>query len=287
MTEFSDRREIEVFWRPHHWLIIPLGFLLRPFVFLYLNNARLFWYYMLPVCLVDLLDWYLHTKFGLVFFLVCPLHAWCLARGYDSMQRRRWYSRWWSAIVLGLVVVTVMTRAFFYEPYYVPAASMEPGFAAGDYILVSKQGYGSYGTFGYEFYNGELDDDIRLERGKVYVFSMPGSDVPYLKRLIGLPGDQLVIENDQVTLNGTRLRLEKLKETGGITDYREYIDSISYTVRINEKKPGQGVDIQVPAKQYFFLGDNRSYSRDSRYWGTIGRGQFIGEVVVVFRTTQL
>jgi signal peptidase I len=264
---------------------VILGFLLRPFTFLYLNNAKLFWLYMAPVCLVDLMDWYQHTYFGLVFFVICPLHAYFVAKAYDPAQPRRWYSRWWSIIVVFLTILTLVIRSFFYEPFRIPATSMAPSYNVGDYIVVKKKGYGTYGTFGLTFYNGHVDAAVELERGKAYVFYPPDKDIPYLKRLIGLPGDKISIDGDKVLINGVKLETKKLYERGDFTVYRERVGAQAYQIKVS-KTHSQDVIVNtvVPERDYFFLGDNRSNSRDSRFWGTVGSDRFIGEVVAVINT---
>jgi len=237
---------------------------------------------MAPVCLVDLMDWYQSTYFGLLFFVICPVHAWFVARAYDPAQARRWYSRWWSIIVVSLTILTLVIRSFFYEPFRISAASMAPSYNVGDYVVVKKTGYGSYGTFGLTFYNGPVDATVELKRGKVYVFYPPHKDIPYLKRLIGLPGDNLSIDGDKVQINAERLETVKLYERDDYTVYRERVGALAYRVKVAKTHP-QDVIVKtvVPARHYFFLGDNRSNSSDSRFWGTVSSDRFIGEVVAV------
>lgn len=240
---------------------------------------------MLPVCLVDLLDWYLHTKFGLVFFLICPAHAWLVARDYKQGQDRYWYSYWWGGIVVFLVLGTVAVRAFYYEPFRVPEGSMTPSYGDGDYIIVKKIGYGTYAAFGLTFHNGDLDQSLDLERGRVYVFYRQGSNEPYLKRLIALPGDKLVIDNNDIFINDEKLQRQMIDKKDTYTVYRERVGTQEYKVKISATAaPVASIRTTLPGGQYYFLGDNRNYSKDSRHWGAVSSKQFIGEVVTTVKT---
>src|SRR5690606_7829840 len=108
---------------------------------------------------------------------------------------RRWFSRWWAipAIYLSFLLPIFITRTFFYEPFSIPASSMSPSINTGDIIIVKKYGYGSYSAYGVKLFNSENASNIDFVRGNIHAFYPPHTDVPYVKRLIGKPGDTIEI----------------------------------------------------------------------------------------------
>lgn len=142
----------------------------------------------------------------------------------------------------------IVIYLFILTPNQVKGASMEPTFHSGDYILTSR--------ITYKFRNPQ--------RGDVIVFRSPKNpDIEYIKRIIGLPGDKILIENGEVYVNGI-----KLEET--------YISA-----KTNLWEGGyvqEGVSITVPENHVFVMGDNRPRSSDSREFGPIPIESIIGQV---------
>jgi len=145
-------------------------------------------------------------------------------------------------VVLIAVATVVVIRHFIVQPFLVSGASMEPNFSDGNYLLIDEVTY-----------------RFRpLQHGEAVVFRYPKDRKTFfIKRLIGLPGDQVLVRNGQVFLNN-----EQLKE--------EYLDEAVLT--------GGEVDIKLKDDEYFVLGDNRAHSFDSRNWGPVLRKDIIGLV---------
>lgn len=264
---------------PKIWIAVILGIFLQPFVFLYVNRPRLFWPYLLAALVVAAVDWYLVLGLHLLFSLICPLHAcWIIRRG-TSLQPRRWYSRVWVVIgfYLGLMLGVMLVRAFLYEPYAVPSASMHPTLVEGDVVIVQKWGFAQAALFGHALPGAE-----RLQRGEVYVFYPADRDELYVKRLMALPGDVIAITEQGVVINGERLPSQRLSDTDSLSLYAETAEGESYRIQYRkDAPPREARTFRVPEGRYFFLGDNRDNSDDSRHWGSVPVGRIVGEVVAV------
>jgi signal peptidase I len=162
-------------------------------------------------------------------------------------------------VVLVAVLVAVLLRTFVVQTFYIPSGSMEPTLQVGDRILVNKLSYHLHG----------------VDRGDIVVFGRPatencgGPEVNDLvKRVIGLPGDVISLAGGHVYVDGRRLDESWLPapEQG----------------HTEPGPPGNSANLQhdyrVPANQYYVMGDNRTDSCDSRYWGPISRSLIVGKV---------
>src|SRR3989338_5155081 len=148
-------------------------------------------------------------------------------------------------IVVALSIF-VIVYLFLVQPHEVKGSSMEPSFHNNEYILTDK--------ISYRFHEPD--------RGDVIIFKAPRNpEVDYIKRIIGLPGERIMIEEGEVLVNG-----ENLNEP--------YI--IEQTVLFPGSMLEEGVEIPIPRGQYFVMGDNRSHSSDSREFGPIDRNLIIG-----------
>ncbi|KUI97298.1 signal peptidase I [Vibrio sp. MEBiC08052] len=277
---------MDIDWRPKTWVAILLGVFLQAFTFLYLNRPKLFWVYFLLSVLVSILDWRYQTSYVAIFSLICPIHAYLVVRHFNLSRERAWYSKWWGIpTIYGVFFTSVfLVRAFLYEPFVVPSVSMAPTINAGDFVLVKKFGYGTYGTYGIKLSNDDVSSADLMQRGKLYAFYLPGKDVIYVKRLIALPGDTLAITGNQVILNGSVLTTEKLSQQEGHTVYQQVLDGVTYTIRhLRMRASGDMQKVVVPAKSYFFMGDNRDNSVDSRHLGYITSDNIVGEVSYIFK----
>ena len=108
--------------------------------------------------------------------------------------------------------------------------------------------------------------------------------MPYIKRLIGLPGDQIEIDGSDVYLNGEVIQTTQLSTDSEYTIYQEILDDKTYKIRTkNNKFSSQFSSLTVPEGHYFFMGDNRSNSADSRHFGTISEDDLIGRLVYVIK----
>lgn len=215
----------------------------------------------------------------------------------------RWYSSGWMVIPAFLIYVgtlgaaAIAVRTFLLQPFSIVASSMSPTLIEGDYVSVSKwtYGYSRYSApFGLLPVNGRFLGG-QVERGDVVVFRHPSqSDMDYIERIIGLPGDKiqmvggvLHIDGNPVSRNHTR-DVQDTLATGtdeAVAVYRETLPSgVTYdTFDIGADGPLDNMAEQfVPEGTYFVLGDNRDNSADSRVWETVPEGNLIGRVERIY-----
>jgi signal peptidase I len=179
-----------------------------------------------------------------------------------------------SALLIALVI-----RTFAFEPFNIPSSSMVPSLLVGDFLFVSKfsYGYGSQGTFwGFIPYSGRLGGSDP-KRGDIVVFKLPRDpSIDYIKRLIGLPGDTVQMRQGILYINGVPVERDRLENPlplpdghapAEATDYLEHLpQGPTHVIRkLGEDKPLDDTEVfSVPAHHYFFMGDNRDNSSDSR-----------------------
>ncbi|HEX2591098.1 MAG TPA: signal peptidase I [Rhizomicrobium sp.] len=213
--------------------------------------------------------------------VVGTAHILAIVRAETTSYRDKWYARWYSLIGLLFVlplVIALSLRAFVFQLFNMPSGSMIPNVVPGDYFVVSKMAY--YGT--------------EPERGDVVVVKFNGQD--YVKRIAGVPGDRIQMQEGVLTINGKPVSLKHLSDVE-ITDqadmkrrlglYRETLPGgRSYTIANQfDDGPFDNTDVfAVPAGMYFVLGDNRDDSNDSRAnVGYVPRDQIVGKVWRKFR----
>lgn len=182
--------------------------------------------------------------------------------------------------VMGIaLIIALVVRTFAFEPFNIPSSSMVPSLLVGDFLFVSKfsYGYGSRGTFfGLIPFSGRLGGD-KPKRGDVIVFKLPRDpSVDYIKRLIGLPGDTVQMRQGILYINGIPVERNKIqaaeddrdsKPSDNATDYMEALPQGPEHI-IRKLDGTQALDdtdvFTVPPNHYFFMGDNRDNSQDSR-----------------------
>lgn len=309
--------KLENSWKPKGWLSILYGFVLQPFTFLYVNKAKLFWFYLILTVLVSLIDtklhgipnkeaWYQSVYLTWLILIICPLHAFLISRRYDKAQVRKWYASWWATLLCFVVVFILMFlgRIFLFEPFSIPAKSMSPTLNPGDQVIVSKSGYGNYKYLGIQIYKTEPSE--ALQRGDVVVFQYPQNpSIDYVKRVIGLPGDKVVYRNKSIFIKPSCLdesancpsfkEVEKeykftQNEDGSEHEYyQESLGQVSYDIKLKRNHIDlanryfyqvgtQQDEWLIPDNHYFVLGDNRDNSLDSRYWGFVPESNIVGKV---------
>ena len=171
-------------------------------------------------------------------------------------------------------------RTFMYEPYQIPSGSMIPGLQVGDFILVNKHSYGlKVNRIGQPF---ALASDP--EYGDVVVFIPPHVNIPYIKRLIGKPGDTIRYANKKLYVNGSPINQELISLNGTETLLQETFLDSKRTIRLEGGSASYPEEFSVPAGQYFVMGDNRDNSSDSRYWGFVPRENFMGTGELIWMT---
>jgi signal peptidase I len=149
-------------------------------------------------------------------------------------------------IVIIALVIVVPIRYFLFQPFFVRGQSMEPNFEDGDYLIIDE--------ISYRFRDPQ--------RGEVVVFKYPNDPSQrYIKRIIGLPGETIEIEDGKLIIS---------KDTEEVLDESNYLPSSVFT---------QGeVQFSLGEDEYFVLGDNRESSSDSRRWGPLPRENIVGKV---------
>ena len=273
-------------WKPKIWVGILLGVILQSFTFLYLNKPKLFFAYFFLTLLMGIIE----IKYGLyvsfIFSIICPMHAYIVTKKYDSSNIRKWYSRWWGipSILLAGFTIILLVRSFFYEPFSIPSASMVPSINVGDHIIAKKFGYGNYSSFGINLYKSKLSNDIKMTRGKIYLVYPPKiTDTPWLERLIAKSGDTVKINGTSVFVNGAELPTKLLSENESFSIFEETSGNLTYKImRSNINSLQKDINIVVPSNSYFFLGDNRDNSNDSRFWGAVSGSNIVGEIAIIF-----
>lgn len=198
-----------------------------------------------------------------------------------------------------VILAVLVLRSFIVEPFRIPSESMMPTLLKGDFILVNKFAYG----LRWPVLNTRLAGEGRPQRGDVAVFRYPPDpSVAYIKRVIGLPGDQLSYRGKQLSVNGQPVALTPLPndpDSPGYRQFEEQLGDIQHrTQALADSRwslvgwPGLqpyrgsdgtiGWDYQVPAGHYFMMGDNRDNSSDGRVWGPLPEANLIGKAFFIW-----
>ena len=176
------------------------------------------------------------------------------------------------------VVLALFIRTFVVQAFKIPTGSMEPNLLIGDHLLVNKFVFGPH-LSGVESALLPMDD---IERREVIVFKYPEEpERDFIKRVIGLPGDQIEVRHKRVYVNGTLLD----------EPYAYYLEEpppMPHEMDPGDRQPSNGDPrdsygpVTVPPKHYFVMGDNRDNSQDSRYWGFLPRDYVKGRALVIY-----
>ncbi len=197
------------------------------------------------------------------------------------------------------LIIALIIRSFFFQPFYIPSSSMEPNLLIGDRLFVSKYSYG-YSNHSFPFSPKIIKGRVlenQPSRGDVIVFKTPADNrTDYIKRLIGLPGDTIQIINKDLYLNGVKVKKEKLEKFEAINCGQEIINADYYYETLPNgkqyltvyRKEGTMINSDiytVPENHYFFMGDNRDCSKDSRFLSSVGYvdfNNFVGKAKNIF-----
>ena len=189
------------------------------------------------------------------------------------------YSRSFFPVLLFVLVI----RSFIFEPFRIPSGSMMPTLLPGDYIFVKKYSYG----LRLPVIEKKIFDIGGPKRGDVVVFRLPSEpNINYIKRVIGLPGDELVYERHRLTINGESIdviRDVNHKIVSSAARYIEQLGERNHAIFVtNASYSMRDGTYRVPDDHYFMMGDNRDNSRDSRFIGTIPEAYLVGEAVRIW-----
>ncbi|MBP7451321.1 MAG: signal peptidase I [Ottowia sp.] len=224
----------------------------------------------------------------------------------DAARQPHLAQPWWLDWTAGLfpVILTVFVlRSFVFEPFKIPSGSMIPTLLIGDLILVNKFTYG----LKLPVLNTRITEGTPLKRGDVVVFRYPPKpSVDYIKRVVGLPGDEVAYLNKRLTINGQPVTttqdsdffdesvmeyFRQFSEQLGEKNHQIIVDARrpafvagadNFTYRDNCQYSVEGVACKVPEGHYFMMGDNRDNSLDSRYWGFVPDANIVGRAFFVW-----
>lgn len=184
-----------------------------------------------------------------------------------------------------VLFVVLVLRSFLFEPFQIPSGSMIPTLKVGDFILVNKFTYG----IRLPVTRTKIFDVNQPERGEVMVFFPPHKpDTYYIKRVVGMPGDEISYINNVLFINGKRMEQTIVKALPpGNPEHiwtTEDLDGVEHQMR-KAAKPGrlsQKGHWVVPQGHYFMMGDNRDNSLDSRAWGPVPESAIVGKAFAVW-----
>lgn len=199
------------------------------------------------------------------------------------------------SILIQALLLAVVLRTFLFQPFNIPSGSMKPTLLVGDYIFVSKYSYG-FSRHSFPFSPPLFEGRIwgaDPERGDVVVFKFPSdTSKDYIKRVVGLPGDKVQLRDSVVYVNDVAAgRVQKgtfTDGTGGVSvPIYEETQSNGASYATIDTRPGNLADntpvFEVPEGHFFFMGDNRDNSSDSRYEvGMVPAVNLVGKAQVIF-----
>ncbi|MDZ7735983.1 MAG: signal peptidase I [Gammaproteobacteria bacterium] len=230
--------------------------------------------------------------------LIWGIDAWLLAPGRKAAIEQEQAEQGGDAEVPVLVeyarsffpvfLIVLILRSFIVEPFRIPSASMMPTLLIGDFILVNKYEYG----IRLPVINTEIVAVGEPARGDIAVFRYPKQpDTPYIKRIVGLPGDHISYRNKQLYINGKLMEQETLERyhmdgtaagMNGAVLRRENLMAVEHHILIDPGRAGFMVDSVVPEGHYFAMGDNRDHSSDSRFWGFVPEANLVGRAFFIW-----
>ena len=213
----------------------------------------------------------------------------------------------WTAGLFPVILVVFLLRSFLFEPFKIPSGSMMPTLLVGDLILVNKFHYGVR----LPVINKKIIANHDPKRGDVMVFRFPKDpSTDYIKRVVGVPGDEVVFRNQQLFLNGQAVPTEPMPPPGFYDEearryapeFKEKLGNVEHGILINPQSTqfwksqednqfpfrencrysAEGVACKVPPGNYFMMGDNRDNSLDSRYWGFVPDENIVGRAFFIW-----
>ena len=175
-------------------------------------------------------------------------------------------------MLVGAVILALFVRAFIFQAFKIPSASMEPNLLIGDHLLVDKMVFSPSLL--------KLEDWVfakrQIQRGDVLVFKSPEDPAKdFIKRVVGLPGDTVEIQDNQVLIDG-----KALSEPYAHFARSQAVSPLEFS--FDPESQSDFGPLKVPAGELLMLGDNRDNSRDGRVWGTLPVSQVKGRAVVVY-----
>ncbi len=197
------------------------------------------------------------------------------------------------------LIIAVIIRSIIIQPFYIPSSSMEPTLLVGDRLFVTKYSYG-YSKHSFPFsppiFKGRLFESNPAV-GDVVVFKTPADNrTDYIKRLVGLPGDSIQFIDSNLYINNTEILKSRISKNDKIYCGKKKIDVFTFEELLSNGKKHNTVYLKdysfknsdifkVPKDHYFFLGDNRDCSKDSRFLTSVGyvhKDNLVGKAQFIF-----
>ena len=196
-------------------------------------------------------------------------------------------------------IIAIIIRSLIIQPFYIPSSSMEPTLLVGDRLFVTKYTYG-YSKHSFPFSPPILKNRLLFstpKRGDVVVFKTPADNrTDYIKRLIGLPGDKIQFIDSNLFLNSNEIFKSRIAKNDKIYCGNSTIDVFTFEEKLSNGKIYKTVYLKnysyqnsdpfvVPENYYFFLGDNRDCSKDSRFLSSVGyvhKNNLVGKAQFIF-----
>ena len=225
-----------------------------------------------------------------------------LAAARRAVLAQPWWLDW-TAGLFPVILVVFLLRSFLFEPFKIPSGSMIPTLLVGDLILVNKFHYGVR----LPVVNKKILANHDPQRGDVMVFRFPRDpSVDYIKRVVGVPGDEVVYSAQRLTINGQPVPVEPLPDYYDeesmryVPQFTELLGAVSHRILVNPRAQPiysgdrpfpyrencsysvEGLRCKVPQGYYFMMGDNRDNSEDSRYWGFVPDENIVGKAFFVW-----
>ena len=197
------------------------------------------------------------------------------------------------------LIIAVIIRSLLIQPFYIPSSSMEPNLLVGDRIFVTKYSYG-YSKHSFPFsppvFKGRIIS-AEPQRGDVVVFKTPSDNrTDYIKRLIGLPGDRVQFIDSNLYINNAEVMKSRVSKNDIIYCGNKKLNVFTFEELLSNGKKYKSVYLKdytfqnsdpfiVPDEHYFFLGDNRDCSKDSRFLSSVGyvhQNNLVGKAQFIF-----
>ena len=226
------------------------------------------------------------------------------AQARERLLMQPWWLDW-TAGLFPVILAVFLLRSFVVEPFKIPSGSMMPTLLTGDLILVNKFTYG----LRLPVINTKITDGKALARGDVIVFRYPPKpSMDYIKRVVGVPGDEVAYLNKKLTINGqpvSKVEVPDYFDDEVMRYFKQYRENLggkehlllnddtrraglsdaeimSFPNRENCRYSVEGVVCKVPPGHYFMMGDNRDNSLDSRYWGFVPDQNVVGKAFFIW-----
>ena len=225
-----------------------------------------------------------------------------LAAARQRLLMQPWWLDWTAGLFPVIIAVFVL-RSFLFEPFKIPSGSMIPTLLVGDLILVNKYTYG----LRLPVLNTKLTNGTPPARGDVMVFRYPPKpSLDYIKRVVGVPGDEVAYLNKKLTINGqpvSKTQLPEFFDEDAMRYFKQFEEEVGgkrhrllnddtrpafvegvldFPFKQNCRYSVEGVTCRVPEGHYFMMGDNRDNSLDSRYWGFVPDKNIVGKAFLVW-----